>query len=232
MLSRTAASIARAAATSSTSIAPRAAILSSARTYATAASVDSKPPVALYGLDGTYASSLYIASAKTSTLDTVDKSLKSLKALLVKDPKLTNVISSPTLSPSDKSAVISELQKAVPGAAGDKNFKNLLEVLADNNRLGLLGGIADKFAILMGAHRGEVEATITSAQALDPKTISRLEAAIGKSKFIQQGQKLKVVNKVNPDVLGGLIVEVGNRTIDLSVSAKIAKLNKLMTDVL
>ncbi|EPS44982.1 hypothetical protein H072_940 [Dactylellina haptotyla CBS 200.50] len=227
MLSRTATSIARAAATST---APRAAILSAARTYATAA--DTKPPVALYGIDGTYASSLYIASAKTSTLDTVDKSLKSLKTILDKDPKLITVISSPTLTPADKSFLITEIQKAVPGASGDKNFKNLLEVLAENNRLGLLGGIAEKFAVLMGAHRGEIEATITSAQALDTKTISRLEAAIGKSKFIQQGQKLKVVNKVNPDVLGGLVVEVGDRTIDLSVSAKIAKLNKLLTDAL
>ncbi|KAK6535297.1 ATP synthase F0 subcomplex subunit OSCP atp5 [Orbilia ellipsospora] len=228
MLSRTATSIARAA---SSSTAPRAAILSTVRTYATAAE-SAKPPVALYGIDGTYASSLYIASAKTSTLDTVDKSLKSLKQILDKDPKLTTVISSPTLSASDKSSLIAEIQKAVPAASNDKNFKNLLEVLAENNRLGLLGGIADKFAVLMGAHRGEVEAIITSAQALDSKTISRLEAAIGKSKYIQQGQKLKVVNKVSPDVLGGLVVEIGDRTIDLSVSSKIAKLNKLLTDAL
>ncbi|KAK6528240.1 ATP synthase F0 subcomplex subunit OSCP atp5 [Arthrobotrys megalospora] len=229
MLSRTATSIARAA----NPIAPRAAVISSLRTYATAAAAaEAKPPVALYGIDGTYASSLYIASAKTSTLDTVDKSLKSLKTLLDKDPKLTGVISSPTLSASDKSSLIAEIQKAVPGAGGDKNFKNLLEVLAENNRLGLLGGIAEKFGVLMGAHRGEVEAIITSAQALDSKTIGRLEAAIGKSKYIQQGQKLKVVNKVNPEVLGGLVVEIGDRTIDLSVSSKIAKLNKLLTDAL
>ncbi|EWC47660.1 mitochondrial ATP synthase subunit 5 [Drechslerella stenobrocha 248] len=231
MLSRSTVSIARAAATASP-IASRAALLSSVRTYATGAETTTKPPVALYGLDGTYASSLYIASAKTSTLDTVDRSLKSLKQLLDKDPKLVSVISSPTLSATDKSALVTEIHKAVPAAASDKNFKNLLAVLADNNRLGLLGGIADKFAILMGAHRGEVEATITSAQPLDPKAISRLESAISKSKYIQQGQKLKVVNKVNPDVLGGLVVEVGDRTIDLSVSAKIAKLNKLLTDSL
>ncbi|KAK6359470.1 ATP synthase F0 subcomplex subunit OSCP atp5 [Orbilia brochopaga] len=232
MLSRTTASIARAAASSSASIAPRAAILSSVRTYASAAESSTKPPVALYGIDGTYASSLYIASAKTSTLDTVDRSLKSLKQLLDKDPKLTNVISSPTLSAPDKAILVAEISKAVPGASGDKNFKNLLEVLAEHNRLGLLSGIAEKFAVLMGAHRGEVEAVITSAQALDQKTISRLESAIGKSKYIGQGQKLKVVNKVNPDVLGGLVVEIGDRTIDLSVSSKIAKLNKLLTDAL
>jgi len=98
--------------------------------------------------------------------------------------------------------------------------------------LGLLGGIAEKFGVLMGAHRGEVEAVITSATPLDPRTTGRLDTAIQKSQYIKQGQKLKVVNKVNPDILGGLIVEIGDRTIDLSVSSKISKLNKLLTDSL
>lgn len=53
-------------------------------------------------------------------------------------------------------------------AAGqDKSIKNLLEVLAENNRLGLVGGIVEKFDVLMGAHRGEIEAIITSATVSD-----------------------------------------------------------------
>ena len=73
---------------------------------------------------------------------------------------------------------------------------------------------------------------VTSAQTLDNKTLNRLETAIAKSAFVGQGKKLKVTNKVNPDILGGLVVEVGDRTIDLSVSAKVAKLNKMLTDSL
>lgn len=84
---------------------------------------------------------------------------------------------------------------------------------------------------------------------MDSKTLSRLESAVSKSEYVGQGKKLKVTNKVrytpphqeakkintfqvDPDVLGGLIVEIGDRTIDLSVSAKIAKMNKLLTDTL
>ena len=44
------------------------------------------------------------------------------------------------------------------------------------------------------------------------------------------GKKLKVVSKVNPDILGGLVVEIGERTIDYSVANKLAKMNKMLTD--
>lgn len=69
-------------------------------------------------------------------------------------------------------------------------------------------------------------------QQLDAKLLGRLETAVSKSQYVGQGKKLKVTNKVNPDILGGLVVEIGDRTIDLSVSARIAKMNKLLTDTL
>jgi F-type H+-transporting ATPase subunit O len=69
-------------------------------------------------------------------------------------------------------------------------------------------------------------------QQLDNKTLSRLETAVQKSQYVGQGKKLKVTNQVNPDILGGLVVEIGDRTIDLSVSSKIAKMNKLLNDTL
>lgn len=87
-----------------------------------------------------------------------DQSLKALKRTLDGDPKLVQIISSPTLNPADKSAIISAIVKP-----GDKTIKNLLEALAENNRLGMLGGVIDKFTVLMGAHKGEVEAVVTSA---------------------------------------------------------------------
>lgn len=59
--------------------------------------------------------------------------------------------------------------------------------------------------------------------------IKRIESAIAKSEY-SQGKKLKVVTKVNADILGGLIVEIGERTIDYSVSSKIQKMNKMLQD--
>lgn len=136
----------------------------------------------------------YTAAVKSSTLDGVAKSMSALEAVYAKDPKLTTIMQAPTLSPGDKSQIIAELQKHA-GAPTD-TVKNFLATLADYNRLGLLQGITQKFGLLMGASRGEVELTVTSASPLDGKTLSRLETAVAKSQYVGQGKKLKVTNKV------------------------------------
>ncbi|KAH8178166.1 ATP synthase delta (OSCP) subunit domain-containing protein [Sarocladium implicatum] len=200
-----------------------------ARTYAAAA--EAQPPVAVFGIDGTYASALYTAAVKSSSLDPTARALASLGALVEKDPKLATILSAPTLSAEDKSAIVAELAKQ-SGAGKDATIKNFLDTLAENNRLSILGGVCQKFGEIMSAARGEVEMTVTSAQPLDNKTLNRLEAAVTKSSYVGQGKKLKVTNDVNPDIVGGLVVEVGDRTIDLSVSSRIAKMNKLLNDSL
>ncbi|KAK9488235.1 OSCP/delta subunit of ATPase [Lipomyces starkeyi] len=194
------------------------------RTYATAAST--APPVQLFGVDGTYASALYTAAAKNSSLDATSKALTYLKTLLDKDADVSGILSNPALSASDKKIVVETLSKSV----SVPTVANLLAVLAENNRLGLLSEVIEKFNTLMSAYKGEVEATITSAAPLDSKILSRIESAISKSHFVGAGKKLKVSNKVNPDILGGLIVEVGDRTVDLSVSSKISRLNALINE--
>lgn len=201
------------------------------RSYAAPAaqSQDTKPPVALFGLDGTYANALYVAAVKTNNLDSAAKAVSSLSSVLKADPKLSTILAAPTLSDSDKSQIIAELEKHTGGADKSGTVKNLLAALAENNRLGLLEGVTDKFTTLIGAARGELELTITSATKLEPKLLQRLETAVAKSEY-SQGKKLKTVTKVNPEILGGLVLEVGERTIDLSVQSKIHKLNKLLTD--
>lgn len=208
---------------------PRTAAVNGLRTYATPAQ-DVKPPVSLFGVDGTYATALYTASAKSANLDQTSKALASLGQTLKADRKLITILSAPTLTVADKQQIVQELQKVAGADKGDI-LKNFLNTLAENNRLGLLEGICEKFSTLMGAHRGEIELNITSAQELDTKTVNRLEKAVSKSEF-SQGKKLKVVTKVDPELVGGLVVEIGDRTIDLSVSSKIAKLNKALTDAL
>ncbi|RMD42136.1 hypothetical protein DV735_g2992, partial [Chaetothyriales sp. CBS 134920] len=207
--------------------APRAAI----RSYATPAAtpVDTKPPVPLFGLDGTYASALYTAAAKQSALEPTAKAISSLQAVLKSDPKVQTLIAAPTLQDSDKAQIINELEKHTGGVDKTGTVKNFLQALAENNRLGLLESVAEKFGTLISAAKGELELVITTAQPLDAKLRTRLETALQKSEY-SQGKKLKVVTKVKPEILGGLVVEIGERTIDYSVSNKIARLNKLLTE--
>ncbi|KAL7623995.1 ATP synthase F0 subcomplex subunit OSCP atp5 [Parahypoxylon ruwenzoriense] len=203
------------------------------RSYAAAAPPQVvTPPVAVYGLDGTYATALYTAAVKSSSLDPTAKALNTLGGICAKDAKLASILSTPTLSDKDKSAIVAELQKNVGAANANETVKNFLATLAENNRLGILQGVCEKFGEIIRASRGEVEMIVISAQQLDNKTLSRLENAVSKSQYVGQGKKLKVTNTVNPDIIGGLVVEIGDRTIDLSVSSKIAKMNKLLTDTL
>ncbi|KAF2834617.1 putative ATP synthase oligomycin sensitivity conferral protein [Patellaria atrata CBS 101060] len=217
----------------STALRPSIASHTAMRTYAQpASSASTRPPVALYGVDGTYASALYTAAAKSSALDSVSKALDNLSSVFKKDAKLQSVLKAPTLTVDDKKQIIAELAKHTGGADKGDIVKNFLTTLAENNRLGVLEPVCEKFGVLMGASKGEVELVVTSAAPLENRVLSRLESAISKSSYVGQGKKLKVVPKVNPDIRGGLIVEIGDRTIDLSVSAKMAKLNKLLKDTL
>lgn len=100
--------------------------------------------------------------AKTSTLDPTAKALATLGAICEKDAKLNAILSAPTLSPEDKSAIVSELVKQAGGNTA--TVKNFLETLAANNRLGLLQGVCNKFNQIVAASRGEVEMIVTSAQ--------------------------------------------------------------------
>ncbi|KAI0101853.1 ATP synthase delta subunit-domain-containing protein [Nemania sp. FL0031] len=205
---------------------------SAVRSYAAAAPQEVKPPIAVYGLDGTYATALYTAAVKSSSLDPTARAISALGDLYTKDAKLATVLATPTLTEADKSAILVELQKSIGAVGSNETVKNFLATLAENNRLALLKDVCGKFGELISASRGEIEMVVTSAQPLDNRTLSRLETAVSKSQYVGQGKKLKVTNSVKPEILGGLVVEIGDRTIDLSVSSKIAKMNKLLTDTL
>lgn len=105
----------------------------------------------------------YTAAVKTSALEATSKSLAALADVFKKDTKLPVILTAPTLTPGDKSQIIQELQRHMGGQDKGDTVKNFLKTLADNNRLGILEGVCEKFTTLMGAARGEIDLTITSA---------------------------------------------------------------------
>ncbi len=109
----------------------------------------------------------YTAAAKTNALDSVSKALISLNQILKSDTKLPIILRAPTLSDGDKSQIIQELEKHTGGADKGGTVKNFLQTLAENNRLGILEGVCDKFSTLMSAYKGEIELVITSASVRD-----------------------------------------------------------------
>ncbi|PWN19110.1 putative ATP5-F1F0-ATPase complex, OSCP subunit [Microstroma glucosiphilum] len=208
------------------------ALQQSTRGYASQAAV--KPPILLNGLPGKYASSAYVAALGKSerTLQAVEKDLQAVQANLgpnAKDAaKLQTFISNPTLSNKDKVAGLEQLI----GNKSDTITRNLFEVLAENGRLGDAEKVVEEFFRLMAAHRGEVEVTITSAAPLDKSHSQRLEQALSSSGVAKAsgGQKIKFNHKVNPSIQGGLVVDFGDRSVDLSVAGKVRRLNALLQE--
>jgi len=198
------------------------------RSLATA-SKSVKPPIQLYGLDGTYANALYSASAQDSSIESSFQALSKITDLIDKDPKVKEYLTSPVLNKEDRATVISVVASNLKL---DKTVTNFLTVLSDNNRLSNLKSIYEKFALLNNAHKAIVEGKVTSASPLDSKIIKRLQTAIAKSSLIGEGKTLKLSNSVNPEILGGLVVEVGDKTVDLSVQAKVARLNQTLKEAL
>ena len=80
-----------------------------------------------------------------------------------KDPKLQEVIRAPMLSEGDKKQIVQEIMKQSGAPDKDNVVKNFLNTLAENNRLGVLGQVCEKFSTLMSAYRGEEELVVTSA---------------------------------------------------------------------
>ncbi|KAI8888539.1 F1 complex, OSCP/delta subunit of ATPase [Backusella circina FSU 941] len=196
-----------------------------ARGYAAAAQV--KAPITLHGLDGRYATALFTAAARQGSLEAVEKDLKALQGAVTKDKAVGAFLENPTINREKKIQGVN----ALLAKAGTPNTltKNLFETLAENGRLEQTPKVIAAYAELMSAHRNELPMVITSAKELDKATLNKISDALQKS-ALAEGKKLLVSNKVKPDIMGGLLVEIGDKSIDLTVSSKLAKLNKLVTD--
>lgn len=197
-----------------------------ARSMASAAK-SVKAPIQLFGVDGTYANALYTASIKDSSVGASFEGLSKIANLIKEDEKVNEFLTNPALSKDDRKTVIDTLSQNLKL---DNTVTNFLTVLSENNRLGEFGSIYKNFGLLYDAHQGVVDATITSAKPLDSKILRRLQTAIQKSSFVGDNKTLKISNNVNPDLLGGLVVEVGDKTVDLSVSARVSKLNQVLSE--
>ena len=104
----------------------------------------------------------------------------------------------------------------------------MFSVLAENGRLYETDKVVDGFLEIMQAHRGEVKVVITTAQPLEKDLQKRLEDALKQSQMSQADGKKNLVfeNRINEAALGGVIIDVGDKTIDLSVASRVSRLNQ------
>ncbi|XP_063324789.1 ATP synthase subunit O, mitochondrial-like [Pelmatolapia mariae] len=183
-----------------------------------------KPPIQVYGVEGRYATALFSAASKQNKLDQVEQELGKVSAL-IKDPKINSVVMNPHVKRSLKQKTFND---ALTKAKVSPITVNLINVLADNGRLTLTGDVINAFSKMMSAHRGEVICSVTTAQSLDEANLSELKVAL--KGFLQKGETIKLETKSDPSILGGMIVSIGDKYVDMSTKTKIQKLTKLIRE--
>merc|ERR1719408_1053039 len=176
-------------------------------------------PVRLHGLDGRYATSLYTVAAREGAVDAVEADLVALRGALGSSKALSELVSNPSIPKNAKTEAIDALN-AKSGFSDPT--KNLLALLAENGRLSELENVADKYDELLRAARGQVFAQVTVAEELSKAQTASLEKSLGS--FLTKGQSLTMSVKTDSSILGGLVVEIGDKHVDLSIMSRITKL--------
>lgn len=184
-----------------------------------------QPKLQLFGLHARYANALYSVAAKANQLEAVEKELLTLEATIAQEPNFASFLKDPTVARASKKEDIS---KVMEQGKFSKPVAGLFEVLAENGRLPDALGVIGSYKLLMSAYRGEVHAKVTSADALSKPQLDQVKKALGAR--IQKGETLLLETVVDPEILGGLKVQIGNYFIDLSLATKVDKINSLLVN--
>ncbi|XP_038214355.1 ATP synthase subunit O, mitochondrial [Zerene cesonia] len=189
-----------------------------------AASQMVKAPIQVFGLEGRYAAALYSAASKTKALDAVEKELSHFQKSMKSDAKLKEFIMNPVLKRSIKADALKHVASKINMCA---TTSNLLGLLAENGRLNKLEAIINAFKIIMAAHRGEVTCHVVTAKPLDAAQKQNLEAAL--KKFLKGNETLQLTATVDPSLMGGMVVSIGDKYVDMSVASKVKKYTELIS---
>lgn len=176
------------------------------------------------GLAERYASALFELAEAEGQLDQIATELAGLGDLVGSSPDLVRLIRSPVISRGDQSQTMDAILARGEARQLTRKF---VGVLVDNRRLFALPQIIAAFQALIAARRGETTAEVVSAQPLSKAQVEAvadaLKGAIGK--------KIALSARVDATLLGGLIVKVGSRMIDSSLSTKLKRLSLAMKGI-
>ena len=173
---------------------------------------------------GRYATALFDLAREQGKLEETEEALARLSASLDESEDLARLVRSPIFSADEQSAALAAMSKQAGLPALAANF---MQLLVKNRRLFALRDIITGFRKLSADHRGELTADVTSAVALSKTQADELKATL-KAKT---GKSITLVEKVDPAILGGLVVKVGSRMVDSSIRTKLQNLKYAMKEV-
>ena len=170
-----------------------------------------------------YAVALYELAKENSELNNVEDEMNGLNKLLNDNSDFKKMISSPTVGTEEK-------KKVMFGIADQYNFsqtlKNFLGFMIIKNRLFFLDQIIDSFLNIISINKGELKAKLVSSKQLSIKELENIQSELSKD----FKSPIKVDYIYDPNLIAGLIIQVGSVMVDTSIKSKLKQLEKNMTE--
>jgi F-type H+-transporting ATPase subunit delta len=175
------------------------------------------------GVSGRYATALFELSRDEKSVDAVRADLDKFEALLTESADLMRLVRSPVFSSDAQSrALAAVLDKAAITGTSAK----FLKVLTANRRLFAVSDVIRAFRTLVAKFKGEATADITVAEQLNEKNLDALKTAL---KSVT-GKDVALNVKVDPSIIGGLVVKLGSRMVDSSLRTKLNSIKHAMKE--
>ncbi|MFF5993899.1 F0F1 ATP synthase subunit delta [Lysinibacillus sp. KU-BSD001] len=167
-----------------------------------------------------YAEALFQLASGQNTLAEIVADLKELTKALEATPELLSLLQAPKISTDKKKALITGvLANANPAVV------NLLHVLVDRKRINEVSAVAEAFQTLAASAQGAAEATVYSTRALTDEERAEISASFAK---LVGKEKLNITNLIEPALLGGIRVQIGNYIYDSTVASKLEGLKRTL----
>jgi F-type H+-transporting ATPase subunit delta len=175
------------------------------------------------GVSGRYATALFELARDERCIDTVKADLDSFAVMLTENPDLMRLIRSPVFSAEEQLRALT----AVLGRADISGVSaNFLKVLTANRRLFAAADVIRAFTALVAKFKGEASADVTVAESLSGKNLDALRTAL---KSVT-GKDVTLNVKVDPSIIGGLVVKLGSRMVDSSLRTKLNSIKHAMKE--
>jgi len=166
-----------------------------------------------------YAQALFSAAKEQGRLAQVHEALADFAAAVEQTPELRSVLRNPQLESTSKAQILADL-------AGDEEplFRNFLLVVADKGRAGELEDIANEFERLMAREERRLTVELTTARELTDDEAKAIVAQIEQA----AGRKVEATRSVDPDLLGGIVLQAGSYMVDASVRGRLERLRQTL----
>ncbi len=172
-------------------------------------------------LAGRYASALFDLAREQKQIESVGKSLETLRQALLDSKDFAELVESPLVSREQAGRAFAAL---VPDLGLDPITGNFLGVLARNGRKRELRAVIRAYRRLAAEHRGETTAEVVTARPLRDDQLAQLKAQLR----TRAGRDVNIDATVDPGILGGIVVKLGSQQIDASIRTKLNRLAQAM----